>query len=345
VRIMLFVATIVVSPLVAIGSAVLLIVTGTGRFEIAPLLCIGIGVSLLMLAPIQIGAVTAWYRVGSDLRLIRPWIVLTVVSAVLGAGLVATGGALAGSAAWAVAVVIAVHWLVTVAAGPAGARVRLRSDAAGPRPDDAWSPSVRADLRRAARNAGIGFAAGAAVSVAAIVIGAVLIGDLPPGLILVAAPFPLFGASLSALPAQLRLGRRMRAVTGDDLPRARRISRVVLQGRDEPLDGDDRVVAARFAALFPAATGLQLAASSLSTGGLAIVLAGQATTSDFLPPIYFFVVVGMLLAGIAIGAPISIVRIRRARRFAEQHADRLVEPQPADPVPERGPRPDPAPSD
>ncbi|GAA1361868.1 hypothetical protein GCM10009596_20640 [Arthrobacter rhombi] len=127
-----------------------------------------------------------------------------------------------------------------------------------------------------------------------------------------------FAAAISTYP----LGTALREASGANVSRHRVISKVVLKNKDLPLDEDEQLGAARMAAVVP----VVLPLANFSLGYLfASLLTQYARFAVEEPQDPFITILSVLLVlAIVVCVPLYARKIRRARRYASDHAALLV---------------------
>lgn len=128
----------------------------------------------------------------------------------------------------------------------------------------------------------------------------------------------VFAAVITTFP----LGTALRAATGASLARHQQISRVVLRGKDLPLEQDEQLGAARMAAVTPVVLPLLNFSfgylyASLGTQYVRLLMQGQGD-------VFTFIVVILLVATVLVFVPLLARQVIRAHRYASEHAALLV---------------------
>jgi hypothetical protein len=187
---------------------------------------------------------------------------------------------------------------------------------------------TRAEIRRGYRNAGIGSAVGVGLGAALVaVIHVVLLGGGPvrldPGPFLNGAGFALIGAATGMMISSNRINRRMRMMTATDPSTWRRIDGVVLRGKSHELTLDEQRRAVQFVAIVTRSLPFRAVQSAAL---FAALILGQVS-NIFFPPrgvdphfLMSFVMLAVMVVLLAVLLPPTLVRARRARRWAAMHA-------------------------
>lgn len=327
-RILTFILSVVVTTLILTGGIVLLVVASP---HIAPgaLLVMSIGLPLIVMAPMAIGSYLAyWGAHPSDeaaQRYQRRGFRILLGAEALGLVALVAGAIVGHVAIWYAPVMIALAIALTVLAVVIG-RALHGYDVRHPQP-----PASDVDLSRAAHAKRIRTIT--IVFFATLIMGLVLVLLLQQTgphssrdtwvLVLYAIIFACFAGAFATIFTSLRLSRRMREAAGQDFASVRRISRVVVKGKDEPLSDSDLAGAARYALFAAAYLRYQLAYFAL----LYVGIIGQQLTqyaqgiSTFGPYISVALVMVFLVL-----LPILLRQARRASLYAVEHR------APADPV-------------
>jgi hypothetical protein len=325
VAVVAFVAAVLVSTGAQLGGTVLLVLVGSDADGAMPFVLGPIGLGLLVLPPLVLGAVLAAWDVAPTPEARRRhgrflWSLLGVQA--VGAALVLVSAATAGFPAWLPASFIAAGAALTVTAlvaGPAlGERAARRADRLPQQP--AWRPISRAEVRRAVRTVALSFA----LTFVPVAVGLGLLlrddGDGAAALLL-AAGLAFIAASAACIVLSLRMQRQVTALLGRDQERTRRINRAVASRRPVELSPEDEQLAARAAAVGTVTLPVQFAQSELLFAGLFCQQLPQALSDDAFVA-STILVIALPVAMVAF-APLFLVRIRRLRRWADAHAHLL----------------------
>lgn len=186
-----------------------------------------------------------------------------------------------------------------------------------------WTPEARAITTRKLRVVGLVFGGALLLSV----IGFALTHAVSPlGEALSSLSFHLQGiflvATFAAVIATYPLGTALREASGAGPVRHRRISKVVLGNKDLPLEVEEQVGAARMAAVAP----VVLPLVNFSFGYLYASLLTQYirfVVEEPGDPLATVLLVSLILF-VAVCVPLYARQIRRARRYASDHASLLV---------------------
>ncbi|KQO95685.1 hypothetical protein [Leifsonia sp. Leaf264] len=144
-------------------------------------------------------------------------------------------------------------------------------------------------------------------------------GAEPSGrFVLFALQIALLAATFAGIIVARPLNLALRESAGRDLGLVRKLARVVLRGKDIELAPDERVAAVRYAVVARSALGFQLGYTTLLY--LALLIQYLGVLIDGEPPLFYTVLAMILVVVLVIYYPIFIVRIRRAARYAQEHA-------------------------
>jgi len=221
---------------------------------------------------------------------------------------------LAGAAPWLPIAFVATGAALTALVLILGPRIGRRVAARAPRPA-VWTPVSRAEVVSKVRTAAVTLVATFVVSSAALLVA--LPGEAAAA-VRVSAQLACSVGAVVLVVFALSLSNRVRDIMGRDLGRMTAVARVVLSGRPAELDDDERVAAAKYASVMPVVLAFQTAYLGLIVAGLGIQslgLVGSAVSAATAVPIAAsFVVV------VAVVMPLMLTRIRRASRYAREHA-------------------------
>ena len=143
--------------------------------------------------------------------------------------------------------------------------------------------------------------------------------------------FAFFASGFACVLVTLPLNRQLRSSLNRDLGLTRKLARVVLRKKKDELTEDERQPAARYAATISITLSFTTAYIVLLYAGLAIQTVEQLARGDEDPIFGAFFALLLVVVLVAI-FPLQIVRIRRARTYAREHADLLGSELPATPA-------------
>lgn len=216
----------------------------------------------------------------------------------------------------------AVLLAVALAVGPA----LYRYDRAHPRPGVEWQGIDPADIRKRV------------VATAVTFVGVLVLGCVGLGIVVAVSPRSLsftgglhlvvslacIAAAVVCLLAANRWNRQLRDVTQRDPARLRAISRLVLRRKKVDLDDGDRAGAARYASIVSVTMSFQLTYFVLLYAG---IIGNQVPLSRGDMRWLSIGVIVFLIAGLVVFVPLQVVRIRRARAYAREHASEVDAPR------------------
>lgn len=303
------------------GSALIVVTTRSGNAW--ALAGAGVGTALLGMVPMAAGIMASYTRWSDDVskRHLRRWLAV-------GVGLQALGAVLAilGAVGSAGVLVVGVEILVAVGLDFAlvgmgrAARRRDRLPDSG----DEWIDTTAADIRKGWRNAAIGFLIGLAVAVVVLVIGVALSSRSDHGFdgqfAFEGLSFAVLGAAIGLMINAFRVARRMREATGSDYGTMRRIGRVVLRGKSEPLNADEEQRAARYATIASRWLPYQGAQYGLLYTGIVLTQVGALFGRHDEFGVVQITEIGLLIVVYAVLLPLLLRRARRASAYASAHA-------------------------
>ncbi|CAN5177602.1 hypothetical protein BH09ACT1_BH09ACT1_23500 [soil metagenome] len=329
-KILAFILSIVVATALLMGGVFLIIAVAPQHSNTGYVLASTISLTLFIYGPLLLGSLTAYWDVRNSpesRRIYSVWFWITIAVEALSAIALIVFVVLAGAPVGIAALIIIVGAALTLIA-PVIGRALLRYDHKR-RPDDGslsdWTPITRAEINRKVRAVAITFT----ISLFFGLVGFVALGQLSGHRLakidvelLYAFSFASIAAAVACLIVTFPLNSRLRENVSRDLGVLRKIGRVVLRGRSVDLSPEDQVAAAKYAVVVSVTLPFQFANVALLFLGIGIqriedAVSGRSTDifSIVLIAAYVVIVVGF--------APLYILRIRRARRYASDHADLL----------------------
>jgi hypothetical protein len=332
VKILAFILSIIVATALLMGGAFLLILTTPGHEDTGFILAATLSLTVFVYGPLTIGSLTAYWDVRNSpesRRYYSLWFWITLGLEVLAAITLITFSLLASSPIWAAILIIVVGAALTTIS-PVIGRALLRYDRKR-RPEDtaAWTPITRAEIAKKVRAVGITFLATLLISVIGLtVLGSVIDHKFPAGEVLsFAAQFAFIAGAMACIIVTIPLNRRVRESVTRDIGLVRKIGRVVLRGKSAQLTPDEEVAAAKYSVVMPITLSFALGYITLLYVGIGIgeVRSLSDAYNTGLDP-YF---IGIYIVLLLVLFPVYILRIRRARRYAREHADLLPTGNPA----------------
>lgn len=322
-RITLYLVTVVVTSALAVGAGLLVALA----FRSGPdwtVIAASAAVPFFVFGPLALGVVAAFWDPSSrDGRSFSRWWFLGVVGVdVAAAVVVIVASTAAGTPAWVPAVLIAAGAALLAAARPVGALVRRTERPLRSGPWDAAALGIDpATVRRKTRTVVITFVVAAAVAT----VGVVLLDTLADGRkdiaasALVAGQLAFTAAAFAGALVATPYAQTLRDLGGRDLGRLRRFGKVVLRGKDLPLEPDEQIAAVRYAAVAQVSMRLQTTFLLLLYVGIACQFVSQMLRGSLgaLPATILVLMVVVL----AFTLPLTMQRIRRARAYVARHED------------------------
>jgi hypothetical protein len=318
VRIAAFVGMFVLTTALIVGAGLLL---ATHRPEVDGWLILALlAVGVTLTGPLVLGAVLTFWDMDRSLgarRIHRNVLWIVVGIQVLATVMVAVYSAVTGAAWWWPAVFAGTGIVLTAVAarvGPALRRAEERS-----RGDEPASPGIytRAEFRRDMLR--LAWAAVIAFAVTAIGVGALiaLLGVEFWWLLAWPGLFAVLAVSVGCSLAVIRLGRRQRDAVGGDLGKLREIAKVVVRMKDIPLSDEDEIAASRFAQVSWVTQAYQLA--STVCGYISLIFLQAVSVGTGVPIPFAAWLVGTITVALVVLVSISVVQLRRTRRYALAH--------------------------
>lgn len=290
---------------------------------------LGLGaLTILIYGPLLLGSLTAYWNFSTTTesrRYFRWWLWIIVGLEILAAAGVAIYAVAAGSAVWLPIVFIGGGIVLLVAALVIGPALRRNDEARNPI-NNSWTPIGRRDSQRK-------FASVAATFVATFVLGmivfVVVLGAMTQNFpnkgvqLLFVTEFSFLAAACACIVVSLPLNRQIRDSAGRDVGLLRKIAKVVLRGKELPLDDEEQRAAAKYAAVISIALPFQLSYLALLYTALVIQQLVSVTTGQTIAiPVGIIV---LLVVTLAISFPLFSRRVNRARRYSKDHAHLLPE--------------------
>ncbi|MFJ3320559.1 hypothetical protein [Curtobacterium sp. NPDC086286] len=318
IRVLLYVATIVVATALSLGGG-LLVALELGSAAHGWLVAAAVCTPLVVMGPVLVGAFAGYYDHRSSPESQRSQFrVSAVVAAVdVVAAVVFVLAALSAQApVWVPVLLVVGAGVLLAVARPLGALFRRTEAPISDLSDDV--PGVGL-VRRAIRSIATTFVIAAVVCTIGVTLLAAFSdrGGALLQVVLLGGQLTFTATAMAAIVVALPLNRALRDSGGRDLGRLQRYAKVVLRGKELPLDEADRAGAVRYARIVPLALQFQLVFTGLLYVAIAFQFVSSAVRGDLgLLPVVFLVAMVVVLAW---AIPLSVRRIGRARRYAEQH--------------------------
>ncbi|MFJ2978749.1 hypothetical protein ACIPEP_07810 [Curtobacterium sp. NPDC087082] len=318
IRVLLYIATIVVATALSLGGG-LLVALEFGSAAHGWLVAAAVCTPLVVMGPVLVGALAGYYdhrsSPESQRSLFRVSAVVAAVDVVAAVVFVLT--ALSAQAPLWVPVLLVVGAGVLLAvARPLGALFRRTEAPITDHGEDVPGVGV---VRRGVRSIVTTFVIAAVVCTIGVTLLAAFSdrGGALLQVVLLGGQLTFTATAMAAIVVALPLNRALRDSGGRDLGRLQRYAKVVLRGKELPLDEADRAGAVRYARIVPLALQFQLVFTGLLYVAIAFQFVSSAVRGDLgLLPVVFLVAMVVVLAW---AIPLSVRRIGRARRYAEQH--------------------------
>lgn len=328
-RIAAYILTISVVSVLSLGGALLVALA----FRDAPdwtLVAASTALPFLVFGPMVLGVLAAfWDPSARDNRTLSlRWFTGVVAVEVVASALVVVASVAARAAWWVPVVVVVAAAVLLGIARPLAALVRRTEPPISPVLVDG-SGGLEAEtlgvdaatVRRKIRAVVITFLIGAAVVSVGIVLQVVLL----PGrgeqrlasTLLVAVQLVFTATALASVMVGASYNQTIRDVGGRDLGRLRRFGRIVVRGQDLALEPGEERAALQYAAVVHVSLRFQTTFLLLLYTGLACQFLSQLRggTLGVLP----LVVLPAMVVVLAVTVPLTVRRIRRARRYVEHH--------------------------
>jgi hypothetical protein len=318
-RILVFVLSVVVASALEVGAITLIVLTAPSHAHGLIGLPSG-AVGLIVYGSILLGSLRAYWDVGSSSggrKLFRRWLI--VVGSAEAAGVVITVVyVVMVSAPWWLPVALLVGAVLLTVAATAVGRALFAQEQVHRPIDPSWNPITAPVIARKRRAIAITFVAALVLGLALFVIfGRGSVHSLP--LLTAVAEFAFFAAAIAGIVVTIPLSRQLRDALGRDLGMVRTVSKVVIRKKSIELSEAEQVAAVKYAVIVPTSLSFTLASLALLYTGVAIQQIGQLRYGDPISVLLLVLLVVILL----VAFPLQIVQIRRARRYARDHADKL----------------------
>ncbi|GAA3338616.1 hypothetical protein GCM10017714_10640 [Curtobacterium pusillum] len=275
----------------------------------------------IVMGPAVIGAFAGYWDHRSSpesRRYLGWWFAAVIAVEVVAAVFIVLATLSARAPLWVPVVLVLGAAVLLAVARPLGALFRRTER---PIPED-LGPSVPdgSVVRRKLVVIGVTFVIAAAVAT----IGAALLTALGGGrvealtqTVLLAGQLTFTATAMATLFVALPFSRALRDAGGRDIGRLRRFAKVVLRGKDLPLDGTDARGAVRYAQILPLVLQFQLGFTGLLYVAIVFQCLSYVVRGDLglLPEVFLAAIVVVL----ALVFPLTLRRIRRARRYVDRH--------------------------
>lgn len=330
-RVLAFLVTIIVTTALALGAG-LLVALFLRDAPDGVVVAASAASPFLVFGPLFVGSWAAYFdhrtTSGPSRYLRRTFLVVLAVDAVA-AVVVVVASVSARAPLWVPIVLVGGSAVLFAAARPIGSRLRrLEPPMVAPRDQVLPGPDV---IRRKVVAIGITFVIAAIVSAAGVAVLNVLERSRPHEalvMILLAGQLTFLATAVTSLVVALPFSRLLRDAGGRDVDRLRRYAKVVLRGKDIPIAEAEEPATLRYAQVVQVVLQFTTAYVTLLYVSIAFQFVSGILRGDL---VVFSTVFLVLMAGLlAWVLPRTVMRIRRARRYVEDHptADRAGESEP-----------------
>ncbi|TCK61367.1 hypothetical protein [Curtobacterium sp. PhB136] len=330
-RVLAFLVTIIVTTALTLGAG-LLTALYLREAPDALLIAAASASPFLVFGPLVIGSWAAYFDdrtpSGRSRYLQRVSLVVLAVD-VVAAVVVVVASLSARAPVWVPAVLVGGAAVLFVVARPIGSRLRRLEPPMVALHDQVLpGPDV---IRRKVVVIGITFVIAAIVSAVGVAVLDILVHNPPHDALiaaLLAGQLTFLATAFASIVVALPFSRLLRDAGGRDVDRLRRYAKVVLRGKDIPIDEAEQPSAVRYAQVVQLVLQFNTAYITLFYVSIAFQLASGILRGDL---VTFSTVFLVLMVGfLAWALPWMIMRIRRARRYVEAHptADPAWEPKP-----------------
>ncbi|GAB3605732.1 hypothetical protein GCM10027413_11410 [Conyzicola nivalis] len=312
-----FVSLVVITAGLTVGGALIITMQSTGEPGAAYWLAIA-ALTIFVCGPVCLAAVAFYWdvRSGDARRYFRHYLRVVLVLEGLASVAIVAYAMLEGVAVWLPLLFIGVGGAVTglvVLASP-----RIAAKYRKPEVPVVWAPVTRAETVRGVRLIAFWFFGTLVVLSVGL---AFALPDEPVQQIFVALQLAFTAGAVAGAFVSASLARRLGAITGRDVKLASTIMRVVVRGKAVDLDDEETVAAAKYAEVWKTVQGFQLAFLGLLFSSTAVLQLGSLIDGS-VSGMSIAILVVLAAAAVILG-PIMVAQIRRARRYAREHAHRL----------------------
>jgi hypothetical protein len=323
----IFVATVLVS-----ASALALALTAP-RHATGFIILASVADGLFVYGPLTFGSVLTYFdpQRSRDARRIfrRLAIVIGAFELVAVAGIVVYSVGVSSPVWLPIAFIggAAVLFAIAIVVGNALRRYDERRDQAQP----SWAPIAARQVTRKIVKVAVTFAAVFAVAAALLwwISGPPVKSGLPIGLsISYALGFAFLASGLACMLVTLPLNRQLRLSLNRDLGRSRKFMRIVVRGKSDRLEEDEKVPAARYAVMLALTLPFTLASITLLYAGILINNLNQLLDDHSFSMVTYLSSAALIVLLVVI-FPLQIIRTVRVRRYARDHAELLTPESPA----------------
>lgn len=313
-----FVAVVVTTALLMGGGVLVAVYSPRADFWLG---LATTSLSILVIAPLTLGSLTAYWDVDTspDSRTLwRRWSAVVLACEVVAAGVFIAWAIVVGLPWWIGALCVAVSGALVIAAPFIGRAIRRTADdRAAQRP--AIPPVTGSRLTRRIAAIPITFVGTLAVALTALLVFLPVRGDERDWwtTLLLPLQLALIAAACAAIVGSISVNRDIRALTGGDFGRARRLSKTVANRKPATLPEDERSLLPDYAVLLYRLTAFQVTWGILLYGGLALTQVTAILTEE--PNAFRVILLVGFLALLVLFVIISARTMTRAHRYAVSH--------------------------
>lgn len=331
-RVLAFLATIIVTTALGLGAG-LLVALYLGDAPNGLLIAAAAASPFLVFGPLFIGSWAAYFDhrtpSGGSRYLQRAFVVVLAVGAAA-AVIIVIASSSVRAPLWVPVVLVGGSAILFAIARPIGNRFRrLEPPIVDVRDQVLPGPDA---IRRNVVAIGITFVIAATLSAIGVAVLNVLDHSRPHEaltVVLLAAQLTFLATAFASIVVALPYGRLLRDAGGRDVDRLRRYAKVVLRGKNLPIDGAEQPGAVRYAQVVQIVLQFNTAYITLLYISIAFQVVSGILRGNL---VVFSSIFLVLMAGfLAWALPRTVVRIRRARQYLEEHPS-------AEPARKPGPR-------
>jgi|GEM_PF-3654888 len=319
-RVLAFLATIVVTTALMLGAGLLVALYLRGGPD-GLLIAAAVASPFLVVGPLFVGSWAASFdhrTPPGGSRYLRRASIVVLALAAAAAVVVVVASLSAAAPLWVPLVLVGGSAVLFVVARPIGNRLRrLQPPVVELRDQVVPGPDV---VRRKVVAVGITFVVAAVVSGAAVAVLNVLLPSRPHEaliVVLLGGQLTFLATAFAAVIVALPFSRLLRDAGGRDVDRLQRWAKVVLRGKDLPIDETELPGAVRYAQVVQLVLQFNTAYVTLLYVSIAFQFVSGMLRGTLV--VFSAVFLGLMVVLLVWLLPRTVVRIRRARRFVEEH--------------------------
>lgn len=333
-RVLAYLVTIVVTTALTLGAG-LLVALYLREAQDGLLIAAAAAAPFLVIGPLVIGSWAAYFderTPSGHSRWLRTAFLVVVAVVAAAAVVVVIASVSARPPLWVPVVLVGGSAVLVALARPLGSRFR-RTDVPMVDLRDQVLPGPDVIRRKVAR-IGTTFAVAAVVTAVGVTVLNVLDHSRPQEAvigILLAGQLTFLATAFAAIIVALPFSRLLRDAGGRDVDRLRRYAKLVLRGKGSSVDADEQPAVVRYAQLVQLVLQFNLAYVTLLYVSIAFQFVSGILRGSL---VVFSAVFLVLMVGVLVWLlPRTIGRIRRARRYVEEHRSAVTERQPENLLP------------